>query len=113
MVELLLDKGDIVDAECADGKTALHYAAQMGHEAIVNRLLSVKGTELVNRPDEAAWTPLHYAAEHGSLQLVHTFLEVRIYLHNLPNLLLSQSSALVLNTSGTQDSMHSVKMVQE
>ena len=79
IVELLLGEGDDVNAECADKKTALHYAAQMGHEAIVNRLLSVNGKELVNCPDIDSWTPLHYAAEHGSLQLVHTFLEVEFF----------------------------------
>lgn len=75
-MELLLSKGDDVRAGCVDSKTALHYAAQMGHEAVAARLLADQPGDLVNTLDAAEWAPLHYAAEHGSLQLGLLFLEV-------------------------------------
>lgn len=76
MVELLLEEGDDPGQRCVDGKTPLHYAAQMGHEAVATRLLAAAPEKLVNATDSADWTPLHCAAECGSLPLVAAFLEV-------------------------------------
>ena len=76
MVDLLLEHGADPGLVCADGKAALHYAAQMGHEAIVFRLLKALGDDCVKQPDAAKWLPLHYAAQQGSLPVVRMFLEV-------------------------------------
>ena len=76
MVKLLVERGIDVEARCSDGKTAVHYATQYGHDHLVHYLLQDSSRDLVNQADAAGWTPLHYAAEQGCLQLVDAFLQV-------------------------------------
>src|SRR3954447_11829366 len=51
-----------------DGFTALHRAAERGHEEVVAYLIG-KGAE-VNGADGLGWTPLHLAAWQGRLRTV-------------------------------------------
>jgi len=78
MVKLLVERGVDVEARCSDGKTAVHYATQYGHDHIVQYLLQDSTRDLVNQADGAGWTPMHYAAEQGCLQLVEAFLQVHL-----------------------------------
>ena len=107
MVDLLLEHGADPGQVCADGKAALHYAAQMGHEAIVVRLLKALGDDCVKQPDAAKWLPLHYAAQQGSLPVVRMFLEVcppgfapSAWLGCLRKVLLSKHRALLAGPAG-------------
>jgi hypothetical protein len=50
------------------GKSALHYSAKMGHEAVVIKLLEAPNVN-VNIQDESGWTALHYSA-HSSHQAI-------------------------------------------
>jgi ankyrin repeat protein len=45
VLQLLLAAGADVDAAAADGSTALHYAAQRGHAAVVQLLVDAKGKD--------------------------------------------------------------------
>lgn len=86
MVELLLDNGADLDAPCSAGKTALHYAAEIGvSAAIMQRLSDVHQSvkagaqgilPAVQREDRRHWTPLHYAACQGSWSNVNILLQV-------------------------------------
>lgn len=77
IVDLLLERGSDINAVCAEGKTALHYATQMGHVEVVDQLFNYGADALVNTEDLAKWSPLHFAAERGSLTLVKKYIEVR------------------------------------
>ncbi|XP_008798224.4 probable signal recognition particle 43 kDa protein, chloroplastic [Phoenix dactylifera] len=64
------------DAEDADGRTALHFAAGLGSEECI-RLLAAAGAD-VGRPERAGGglTPLHAAAGYGQAVAVRALLEV-------------------------------------
>lgn len=70
-VAFLLDNGVNACAyhhEDADFPTALHCAANIGDDAMVNRLIASGAS--VNCANEFGETPLHYAARSGSLPCV-------------------------------------------
>jgi ankyrin repeat protein len=61
-------------AKSGDSRTALHLAAQHGHEALAQGLLGA-GAD-INAKDASKWTPLHFAAdwnkpEVGKVLLAH------------------------------------------
>lgn len=45
-----------------NGRTALHYAAMMGRDEIVEELLRFNGNKAINQPDYSGNTPLHLCA---------------------------------------------------
>ena len=63
LVQLLLDNGADLSNTAEQGWTALHWAAQEGHEP-VTRLLLDRETD-VSATDERGWTALHLAANIG------------------------------------------------
>ena len=77
MVELLLKYDKEPDAHEKFGRTALSFAAEEGHEAIVEKFLLLG--ESINRdsPDSHGRTPLFYAARQGHLRTVQLLLESR------------------------------------
>jgi ankyrin repeat protein len=63
-VKALLKTGpDLVSGKDDFSRTPLHYAAQYGHRAVAELLLSNKAE--VNAKDNYGQTPLHYAAQYG------------------------------------------------
>lgn len=89
MVELLLDHGADLSAPCSAGKTALHYAAEVGVSADIMQRLSdahqpeQKGSPglllALHRKDRRQRIPLHYAACQGSWSNVNLLLQVDYY----------------------------------
>ena len=74
MCGLLLARGSNVNDVIPDGKqTALHFAALLGQNALVEALLSW-GAE-VNPQDHAGFTPLNAACQEGHLLCVLTLLK--------------------------------------
>ena len=74
MCGLLLARGSNVNEVIPDGKqTALHFAALLGQNALVEALLSW-GAE-VNPEDHAGFTPLNAACQEGHLLCVLTLLK--------------------------------------
>lgn len=67
MVAMLLSKGGDPNVT-NDGFSALQYAVEQGHIAIV-RMLVDKGAE-INKADPNGYYPLHYAASHGRIEIV-------------------------------------------
>ena len=63
LVQLLLDKGADLSNTAEQGWTALHWAAQEGHEPVTRLLLDREAD--VSATDERGWTALHLAAEIG------------------------------------------------
>jgi ankyrin repeat protein len=64
----------VLVAKSGDSRTALHLAAQHGHEALAQGLLGA-GAD-INAKDASKWTPLHFAAdwnkpEVGKVLLAH------------------------------------------
>ena len=57
----------------AKGRTALHYAARVGRDAVISKLLELKADP--NVLDSVERTPLHYAAQKGHLEAVKKLLE--------------------------------------
>ena len=64
MVRKLLDKGADVNARRADGLTALHRAAALGHKYIVSVLME-SGADANAKIIEHGITPLHAAVGQG------------------------------------------------
>ena len=64
---LLLEKGADanIQAENGVGWTALHWAAEDGHEAVVNVLLEKGADANIQTEDGDERTALHYAIERG------------------------------------------------
>eukprot|EP00658_Telonema_sp_P-2_P043614 TRINITY_DN3152_c0_g1_i22.p1 TRINITY_DN3152_c0_g1~~TRINITY_DN3152_c0_g1_i22.p1 ORF type:complete len:138 (-),score=29.64 TRINITY_DN3152_c0_g1_i22:150-563(-) len=48
-----------------DGVTALHLAAQNGHEAVVAQLSSMEAVDPAAVSNDGNWTALHLAAQNG------------------------------------------------
>lgn len=65
-VQLLLSNDADVEAEDSDRRTALHWAAERGHELVAQMLLD-NGAE-IERRDHIEWTPLLLASEYGHLK---------------------------------------------
>ena len=59
-VELLIDLGMPVDLAAADGKRALHFAAEAGHVGIARRLIAA-GADIDRRGTQYEATPLGFA----------------------------------------------------
>ncbi|XP_041379485.1 ankyrin repeat domain-containing protein 50-like [Gigantopelta aegis] len=68
----LLDHG-VKMKEANHKKTPLHYAAEKGHNAIVEILIKYKAD--VNCVDENGTTPLHYAVNRGYTDVVQVLLK--------------------------------------
>lgn len=83
-VQLLLKRGASV-SKAIDGRSALHFAAEFGNEAITMALLEAGGkvnTETYNVGDDnwqkkffAGRTPLHWAAQNGHLAIAQMLLK--------------------------------------
>jgi hypothetical protein len=74
-VQLLLDAQAAVDATTDDMLTALYYAAQEGHTAVVQQLLGAKAS--VHVVDDENMTPLHKAAYNGHTAVVQLLLNAQ------------------------------------
>lgn len=70
MVEMLLGAGASVNAELSNGMTALHWAAQNGHEEVVKAILHRPDTKLSIK-DSFDRTPMLCAAEQGHRDIVY------------------------------------------
>ncbi|XP_072178740.1 transient receptor potential cation channel subfamily A member 1-like [Diadema setosum] len=69
-------KKAVVFDEDHDGNTALHHAAEAGHDAIAHEL--IKASANVNQPNFKSGnerTPLHYAAANGWIRTVNLLLK--------------------------------------
>ena len=64
VISLLLSHGACINAIDSLGRTALHWAVQRGHEAVVKVFLDAGGADL-NLPDRNDWCVLHVAVERG------------------------------------------------
>lgn len=64
---------DCVICNMQEGKSALHLAAQQGHEDIADILLSYKA--FVNAKTKLGLTPLHLSAQTGSSHLVQLLIK--------------------------------------
>ena len=79
---------DDVFAQNVQGKTALHYAADMGHDLIVQRLIShlrlrvdpMTIPSYISMKDNMGQTPLHYAARKGYPWVIPHLLSVGAYI---------------------------------
>jgi ankyrin repeat protein len=69
---LLKTSPDLVLSKDDTGLTPLHYAAQYGHKAMAELLLSNKAD--VNARDNNGQTPLHYAAQFGKKDVAELLL---------------------------------------
>ena len=71
-IEDQLEGNADINAVDSSGQTALHVAASLGMESIVEMLLE-KGAK-INAMDKSGHTPLHLAAKHGKKDAVHSLL---------------------------------------
>jgi ankyrin repeat protein len=71
--QILLQEGADINAKASSGQTALHFAAESGHEAVALLLLDYKA--YVGSRDDDERTALHLAARAGSEAVVRLLLE--------------------------------------
>ena len=74
IVELLLERGAVVDGADKHGRNAIHYAADDGYGAIVK--LIAKNGVAVDFPDDEGATALHYGAVRGGPEIVKLLLSM-------------------------------------
>lgn len=73
-VEALIRQGADLNAAQGDGMTALHWAAELGHGDLAQRLIAAGADpQVVTRMGD--YTPLHIAARGGHAEIVETLLE--------------------------------------
>eukprot|EP00966_Prymnesium_polylepis_P112764 2608013-Prymnesium_polylepis.2 len=75
VVQLLLERGAVVDCEMDDGWTPLFQACWLGHEGVVRRLLEHGGASVNHPEQESGSSPLYVACEEGHLMSVRVLLE--------------------------------------
>jgi ankyrin repeat protein len=76
LLEQLIAEGLRIEKDSPeDGNTVLHYAATFGNPTVLQLLLGVGGTELLNRFDSCNLTPLTYACESGHTDAVRLLVE--------------------------------------
>ena len=80
VVELLLKEGADPDLEDEAGQTPLHWAACVGHAAVIAKLMTGHSSPgaAANKQDAQGWTPLHHAANHGARAAVVALLQVSL-----------------------------------
>jgi uncharacterized protein len=71
----LLQSGRPPNMPDDNGETALHYAAQLGNQQMVNALLYYKAA--VDPRDQFGNTPLHWAAQRGNTAVMQLLLDAR------------------------------------
>ena len=74
IIMALLNRGDDPDIQDSNGRTALSYTAENGHEAVVKLLLENSGIDPDSK-DSDGRTALSYAAENGHEAVVKLLLE--------------------------------------
>ena len=67
--ELIQQGNTNIDASDKKGCTALHLAAKLGHDSIVELLVQF-GSKAIDKPDGYGITPIHYAAQYGFATMV-------------------------------------------
>ena len=72
MLNLLLNRGLLIDSRDSQGKSSLHYAAVSGATILVEALLSRKALDSIF--DTEGLTALHYAVQYQHLDCVKAFL---------------------------------------
>ena len=81
LMELLIEIGANVNMkEYYTGKTALHYAADMGHLEIVTLLLEHDAD--INVKNNRGTNALHFAVEKGHLEVVQLLLDNGVDIHS-------------------------------
>jgi len=73
IVELLVNKGENVNAKDKNGRTPLQFAADEGHKEIAELLID-KGAD-VNAKSKYGVTPLHYAAGNGHKEIAELLID--------------------------------------
>jgi len=73
-VRSLLSEGADVNAAQGDGMTALHWAAEFGHTAVADLLLSV-GADVEAKTRIGSYTPLHLASRSGNGPIASALLD--------------------------------------
>jgi ankyrin repeat protein len=72
-VKLLLSNAIGIEAEDSEGRTALHWATERGHE-LVTQILLDNGAEIEAR-DHSGWTALQMASRNSHLGIIRLFLQ--------------------------------------
>ncbi|HEX3971399.1 MAG TPA: ankyrin repeat domain-containing protein [Stellaceae bacterium] len=71
----ILQSGRTPNAPDEKGETALHYAAQLGNQQMVQALLYYKAA--VDPRDQFGNTPLHWAAQRGSVAILQMLIDAK------------------------------------
>lgn len=71
----LLQSGRQPDVPDGKGETALHYAAQLGDQRMVQALLYYKAA--VDPRDQFGNTPLHWAAQRGNVAILQMLIDAK------------------------------------
>lgn len=87
IVQLLLDRGAVINAAAADNTLPLHAAAFRGHLTVVQLLLD-RGAAVDGVPalpmQFTTVTPLHHAASQGHMDVAQMLLKRGAYVNGLP-----------------------------
>jgi ankyrin repeat protein len=105
MIQLLIDKGAVVNAVCPKGYSALHLAAINVDTSAM--LALIKRGAMLDIKDHSGNTPLHAAAAHGRTACVETLLSYeKVHLNDL-----NTNGDTALHQASVQGHSESVSML--
>jgi ankyrin repeat protein len=74
LVDLLLSRGAVVNAQAENGETALHLAARQDHGSVVRHLIQVGAAP--GTFTREGFAPIHYAAAGEALESIRALLAI-------------------------------------
>eukprot|EP00050_Salpingoeca_kvevrii_P014678 m.38845 g.38845 ORF g.38845 m.38845 type:complete len:1018 (+) comp5910_c0_seq1:136-3189(+) len=97
-------------AQDASGRSALHWAAQLGHTSIAQKLLQQEPI-LTEMPDAFGLLPIHYAAQEGSAGVITRIINANPQMQDLPDSY-GRTALILAAANGSSDCVGQILSIQ-